>query len=186
AFLPYNTREQLSRGRVASLLHLKTWDAEPKASGAIIHIEDSPFDLPDRLSAVAERAAANASEERRHEHSLPDHERDQLAIAERLWEGAGSHRQTLLRRANAARLYLESIETRLPAMENRENSGMFDAKGAWHERARRSAGLGTTFRALKPETAVNLLVHGYYLACVNLHVQLGWPLLGQLDADRVR
>jgi hypothetical protein len=55
---------------------------------------------------------------------------------------------------------------------------------SWFERATRSAAVSTTFRALCLVEARNLLLHGYYLACCNLHVALGWPLLAGLDASR--
>jgi hypothetical protein len=56
---------------------------------------------------------------------------------------------------------------------------------SWWERATRSAAVCTTFGALRPDDARNLLLHGYYVACCNLHVALGWPLLAGLDAPRL-
>jgi hypothetical protein len=56
---------------------------------------------------------------------------------------------------------------------------------SWWERATRNAAVSTTFRALCLDDARNLLLHGYYLACCNLHVALGWPLLAGLDPSRL-
>jgi hypothetical protein len=55
----------------------------------------------------------------------------------------------------------------------------------WNERASRSAQVSTTLAAINKEDAKNLLVHGYYLACTNLHVLLAWPLLEGLDQRRL-
>jgi predicted acylesterase/phospholipase RssA len=137
--------------------------------------------------------------------ALPDYAKDQALAAGDLVHAAGDeHRHILVQRAYDALSHLEKIERDLPPIEMPELerlSVIANLDGArfgtiflpvhgavhvsWFERATRSAAVRTTFRALSPDDARNLLLHGYYIACCNLHVALGWPLLARLDASRL-
>jgi predicted acylesterase/phospholipase RssA len=186
AFLPYNTRERLRRRMVASYLHARPWGTEPKAIGAIVHIEDSPFDLSDHLIARAEQGRGHRVP--RDEAATDDHIRDLNLVAEQILSGAGAHASTLLERAKAAADHLVSVESVLPIIvqdEGQWSNDAHQAQAAWRHRVRRSISVKTTFGALDPEDAENLIVHGYYLTCANLHVTMNWPLLNTLNRERL-
>jgi hypothetical protein len=140
--------------------------------------------------------------------ALPDWAHDQALAAGDLVHAAGDeHRRVLVERAYAALRHLEEVEKDLPPNELPELERLLDianlyharfgtsflgflpVRGAvhvsWFERTTRSAAISTRFRALSLDEARNLLLHGYYLACCNLHVALGWPLLAGLDRSRL-
>jgi predicted acylesterase/phospholipase RssA len=212
SFLPYNLRERLRRRIVASHLHEKRWDDKPKTPGAIVHIEDSPFDLADLLIARAEQSQRDDNRTPHQRPHVPDHVRDQMVIADQIWGSAGAQRGKLLERAHATIAHLNALESSLPVGAVRlggteppaiANAGwpdtlgvpreQFDsgfdftlgARSAWENRVGKSISVNTTFAAIDVDDAENLLFHGYYLTCANLHVTLNWPLLDGLNTERL-
>jgi hypothetical protein len=200
SFLPYNTRERLRRRAVAKLLYARPSEGEAGAAGAIAHIEDSPCNLP-LLVLSSTRKQSGRLQDRLVD--LPDWARDQaLAVDDLIGAAGGERGRILLDRARAALLYLDELEERLPPIERPDDRRWLDMRlvylgllgrsilpvrplvlDSWFERVTRSAAVGTTFGALSQDDARNLLLHGYYLACCNLHIVLGWPLLARLDAS---
>jgi hypothetical protein len=266
-FIPYESRERNRRRSVATELLAGQWNEEMRALGTIVHIEDSPYDLPfllqvrslvgniwpvdidnptspsrepiDRESLTPdERLAARRADwektERdieRHEQfkrdqtyygawgrthvldphvgSIPNWTRDQTRIADQLWTAAGDQAHILAERVRAIYKHLHAIETKLPSLDTFDSplgEGIYlgllwslqsslgfktrryippTAMLNWSHRAALSADIATTFAAIPVDAAKNVVLHGYYLACTNLHLALGWPLLDGLDKSRL-
>jgi predicted acylesterase/phospholipase RssA len=198
--LPYNSRERLRRRIVASLLHRRPWTEHAKAAGSILHIEDSPLDLAEMITRKPRSVEPTETDLPPRDLFMPDFRRDQIEVGNQLWESAGPHSETLLDRARAALDFLEAAESKLPFTE-RDLSGSISSplaihsgnnfftsrncSAAWHQRTESSGAVKTTFAAIHPAHARNLVLHGYYLACANLHVALDWPLCDRLDSERL-
>jgi transposase-like protein len=202
--IPYNSRE---RNRRRSM-----WERMLQGTGrgpsqprpvALVHIEDSPFDLAWKLKAAATGGTLTG---RRFESSgLPPWDIDQWLAAEQLWRGAGPYTPVIAERAAAARSVLDAVEARLPdppphttrdELDFRVATGQSPVGGdwsgggsaaqlAWWMRTRVSAAVGTQLDRITTFEAVNLVLHGYYLAMANLHIVAGWPLLDTLDEARL-
>ena len=163
-----------------------------------------PIDLVAKIRARGEKWASpllvgNAT-------SVADWERDQLSMLEHLRQWAAGEPEALAARAAAVVDHLAAVERTLPdppgitmrdraaiqtaaSMTTRRLGGGprldSDAEIAWWKRAELSAAVRTTLGRIPPPVAMNLLIHGYYLAMANLHVLLDWPLLKDLDSARL-
>jgi transposase-like protein len=201
--IPYNTRERNRRRAVTSLLFNNSGDAA--IGGALCHIEDSPFDLAAKIRAHSEKWATPVRVEEA--TSVADWERDELLMLEHLRQWAAGEPEALAARATAVIHYLAAVERTLPdppgiTMQDQAaisaatvtttrrlgggpRLGASDAEIAWWKRAELSAAVRTTLGRIPPPVAMNLLIHGYYLAMANLHVLLDWPLLNDLDSARL-
>lgn len=202
--IPYNSRERSQRRAVAVRLLGRPWASDRStAAGAIIHIEDSPFDLAAFL-------LGRTPETRRADPSLdaspfPDWEVDQWLAADALWAAAGERTDVLKERSTAVREHLGRLEACLPPADDitdSESVSLYgatvtrsrrlggsgwgsDAELAWWKRTQKSSLIGTKLSCLSPDEAKTLVMHGYYLAMANLHICAGWPLSESLDQARL-
>jgi predicted acylesterase/phospholipase RssA len=204
SFMPYEDRERLRRRHLSTQLLSKMWRNEPKVAGLVLHIEDSPYDLPVILvarSSSGGESFANARWQRLH-RMFPDRVVDQIIAVEKLWGASGDQGKALIERASAAWEHLKKIEQTLPPIgdliaDDRDlaikadiikimrlyNFPMIPDQSmvAWYQRTSKSTQVKTKLSAIQVEDAKNLLLHGYYLACTNLHIVLNWPLLEGLN-----
>jgi hypothetical protein len=207
SFLPYELRERIRRRAVATRLLSQPWSAEGHAPGAVLHIEDSPHDLPALIVGRSRRREPDHDVDwSGHQGALPDWIYDQLISVNTIAKAAVNAGEALVARSLAALEHLQAAEARLPQIRMpRDESwdeemswfiGLLNVANGypkeaipvtrpWSNRASRSAQVPTTLAAIDKEDAKNLLVHGYYLACTNLHVLLAWPLLEGLDQRRL-
>jgi hypothetical protein len=185
--IPYNTRERNQRRAIAAELLAKPWTDESQvAGGAIIHIEDSPFDLARKIKSKSDDAKSLRG---------PDWEVDQNINVERLFKAAGNKADMLTKRASEVMKYLDRVEQHLPDpsvltdsdyLELRRKAGyVSDAELAWWLRAQASALIGTKLSRIPRENALNLILHGYYLTMANMHICADWPLTKALDSQRL-
>ena len=200
--IPYNTRERNRRRAVAAQLFGTAWaKSKDGAKGALVHIEDSPYDLARKL--VAKASGANKAGTWLDSTTRPDWEIDQRLIVEQLWAAAGDRPNVLADRAKAVLKHLELLESCLPdppelsqwdlialhaATIMRTPSDVTlgsDPERAWWRRAQQSALVGTKLSRIRADEAMNLIVHGYYLAMANLHICAGWPLFNALNQERL-
>ena len=207
SFMPYELRERIRRRAVATRLLSQPWSAEGHAPGAVLHIEDSPHDLPALIFGRSRRKQPDHDVDwSGHQGALPDWVYDQLISVNTIAKAAANAGEALVVRSLAALEHLRAIEARLPQVQVPRDESWNEEMGwfigllnvangypkeampvarPWNERASRSAQVSTTLAAINKEDAKNLLVHGYYLACTNLHVLLAWPLLEGLDQRRL-
>ena len=198
--IPYNTRERNRRRALTPLLFSGSGSA---GTGALCHIEDSPFDLARDIQRWSKQWASQL-------HvgdaiSVPDWELDQLLTLEQLQRRV-TDSERLAERATAVIDHLEEVEETLPdppgitqrddleirvgiirkgrLLHGGPGSGT-DAERAWWKRTQLNAVVPTKLSRIPAPTAMNLLIHGYYLAMANLSVLLGWPMLKDLDSARL-
>jgi hypothetical protein len=205
--MPYELRERIRRRAVATRLLSQPWSAEGHALGAVLHIEDSPHDLPALIFGRSGRKQPDREVDwSGHQGALPDWVYDQLISVNTIAKAAANAGEALVARSLAALEHLRAVEARLPQVQVPRDESWFEEMGwfhgllnmangypkdivpvvrPWNERASRSTQVSTTLAAINKEDAKNLLVHGYYLACTNLHVLLAWPLLEGLDQRRL-
>lgn len=207
SFMPYERRERIRRRAVATRLFSQPWSAEGHAPGAMLHIEDSPHDLPALILGRSRRKEPDHDVDWSGDQgALPDWIYDQLISVNTIAKAASDTGEALVARSLAALEHLQAIEARLPEVRVPRDESWDEQMGwfigllnvvngypkeaipvtrPWNNRASRSAQVPTTLAAINKEDAQNLLVHGYYLACTNLHVLLAWPLLEGLDQRRL-
>lgn len=207
SFMPYEGRERIRRRAVAARLLSQAWSAEGHAPGAVLHIEDSPHDLPALIFGRSGRKEADHDVDwSGHQGALPDWVYDQLIAVNTITKAGANARDALVARSLAALEHLQAVEGRLPQVRVHRDESWDDNMGwfigllnvtngypkeaipvlrPWNDRACRSAHVPTTLAAINKDDAKNLLAHGYYLACTNLHVLLGWPLLEGVDQRRL-
>ena len=204
ALMPYEGRERLRRRVLAADLATRPGVAGASRGGAVVHIEDSPLDLPILLNARdAVKAQLDDTPRWDRLKSLPDWVVDQIVIADRLVSSAGESLRALVDRGTAAMRHVEAAgaQFRTPEISPERHvalgaqlavvTRLFDypilpsVGASWAQRASISAAVPTTFAALSISDAQNLVLHGYYLACANLHTILGWPLVAGLTRRRL-
>jgi hypothetical protein len=207
SFMPYELRERIRRRAVATRLLSQPWNAEGHAPGAVLHIEDSPHDLPALILGRSGRKQPDHDVDwSGAQGAMPDWAYDQLISVNTIAKAAANAGETLVARSLAALEHLQVIEARLPKVQMPRDESWDEEMGwfigllnvangypreaipvtrPWNDRASRSAQVPTTLAAINKEDAKNLLMHGYYLACTNLHVLLAWPLLEGLDQRRL-
>jgi hypothetical protein len=190
--IPYNTRERVRR-RAINVLLLGDPATRPgiRHGGALVHIEDSPFDLARLIVRQAEgsRPSAPAAEAR----GTSDWRVDIIHAADLLRRGANGHSPELVKRAGNIIDFLRDLEETLPPARIDRNTWLriytrgarLDQEIAWWKRVAASAVVGTKLTLIDGQSAVNLVVHGYYLAMANLHLTLDWPLTTALDTTRL-
>jgi predicted acylesterase/phospholipase RssA len=198
----YPPRQQRTKG-IGAILHIED---SPFVLPVLLSYVDAPrgnttSSNPSDEPTVSAQAPdyAGYNQAMRNEAQFFDYRRDQIALAHKLRESEGRNAEELLGRAKAALEYLESVEPKLQRVESSLNrvptrrslsssadDAAYPAFIAWELRTRRSADLKTTFAAFARADAANLIIHGYCLACTNLHVALDWPLLDGLSAERLQ
>jgi hypothetical protein len=183
----------------------RPWTKERDAGrGALVHIEDSPFDLAIKLKLKSEGDRRRVPWSRA--LTLPDWQVDQLLAIDRLWVAAGDRSDVLMNRARAVLAHLDELEAALPlppeltdrddlALQasmirtgrwmGAESELVHDQEAAWSLRTRKSVLVDTKLSPVAADEAMNLVLHGYYLAMANLHVCAGWPLTADLDRPRL-
>jgi hypothetical protein len=203
--IPYNTRERNNRRAVLSELFAgKQPGAERRTRGALVHIEDSPFDLAAMLnSTVNWKGSPGVWLE---QSGMEDWDVNQLIAVTNLRIASQDHDE-LLRRADAVVNHLNGIEEKLPAppslslREHMRVSGAISVRSgrtdktylslgtsaaiAWWKRVEATSIVGTKLSKIGKHDAMNLLLQGFYLAMANLHVTAGWPLSDSMDIARM-
>jgi transposase-like protein/predicted acylesterase/phospholipase RssA len=202
--IPYNTRERYRRRAVSAQYFGKAWtDASQESAGALIHIEDTPYDLAWKLRA--KKSGASEAGTWMDMSRLPPWDVEQWLAVERLWSSAGKHADVLAERAEAVIEHLDAIEAQLPAAPRLTTSdylslrvatmqsplggdwsgGGSDAQAAWWMRTRANTLVGTKLSRIASMEAMNLVLQGYYLTMANLHIAAGWPLTVALNMVRL-
>ena len=133
SFLPYESRERLQRRAIAGRLLSAPWNKDERSGGAIVHIEDSPFDLAILLLACDQRNTADeypihqlmGHYRRAHLQMLPDWFLDQLIATEQLRKAAGDHLTILTERARAVLEHMDRVEAKLPSISNLDQMTKF-------------------------------------------------------------
>lgn len=211
SLIPYNSRERNRRRALIPLLFDRSGGGITKRGGALCHIEDSPMDLP---MAIAMRGDWSEATSFADDTDAADWQLDQILALEHLRRlSPQTYLDEVSERAAKAIKHLNTVEASLPSPHEMSEADLLgariglsrstraarlrawrtdidtefdlDAASAWWKRAELSATVPTTLRRIRPETAGNLLIHGYYLAMVNMHVLLDWPLLAGLDHARL-
>lgn len=203
--IPYNTRERNSRRAVLSeLFAAGRPEAERKTRGALIHIEDSPFDLATMLkSTVNWKGSPGVWLE---QSGMEDWDVNQLIAVMNLRIATQDHDE-LLRRADAVVNHLNGVEEKLPAppslslREHSRVSGAISVRSsrtgknylslgtsaeiAWWKRVEATSMVGTKLSKIDKHDAMNLLLQGFYLTMTNLHITADWPLSDAMDIARM-
>ena len=201
--VPYNARERNRRRALRSEQFGRSWTRGlHEAAGALVHIEDSPYDLAWKVRAPPDPDAETGT--RLDRSSLPEWDVDQWLAVERLRASAGRYAPVLLQRARAVLAHLDALEPRLPEpppLTARDQLdlhiatsksplsekwvGGSDPQQAWWLRTRVNTLVGTQLGRIAVRDAMNLVLHGYYLSMATLHLAAGWPLLDALDEARL-
>jgi predicted acylesterase/phospholipase RssA len=181
--LPYNTREQNRRQELLRRL-LPAYEGSSKAdlSGAIVHIDESPYDLAETVGSTLRNEAIdhwlNAPEDMQIAKALEqnpaqkDFEARAQAVRRRLEESEDvpALREKAVREAKEAK----QSEHWIRLLENKPNGHL--VADEWERRALRNANVRTTLSRLGRQTSAELMRHAFALAMAKLHTLLDYPL----------
>jgi predicted acylesterase/phospholipase RssA len=180
--LPYNTREQNRRADLLRRFLPRYSGATTDVSGAVLHIDESPYDLPEAL--MRSKPAEPIDE------WLNTPEDQLVANALRLNPSFAA----FFSRAQAARQKLEQSEdvehlraVKLAAASRKKQSGVslelikrspaaVLVAETWDQRAFSNANVSTNLSMLGRDTAAELIRHSYALAMTKLHILFDYPL----------
>lgn len=178
--LPYNIREQ-NRRRELLMRFLPSYEGSQRIdiSGAILHIEESPYDLAEALD--------RAGPTKKGDHWLMTHE--DIIAAEALKKNPSF--RDFKDRAAAVRAKLETAEdvdalraaNKQLARNDELGTRLADSMPAamlvaaqWQDQAYRNSLIPTTLSKMGRPAAAELIRHAFALAMAKLHILLNYPL----------